>query len=87
MHQFWLKAGRFYQATKDEQVIFNNPASSIIKKDSVVFCVKVTEIPNLGKFAVLEDYWTDKVYGYQFRNRPERINFVAINPSILENAE
>ena len=87
MHQFWLKAGRYYQATEDELVIFNDPSSSIIKKGDVVFCVKTTEIPSLGKFAILEDYKTSQAYIYQFRNRPERINFVAINPSILENAE
>ena len=85
MHHRWLYADRYYQATEDELVIFNDPSSSVIKKGDVVVCVKITEIPSLGKFAILEDYKTGRAYIYQFRNRPERINFVAINPSILSN--
>lgn len=87
MHQHWLYENRYYQATEDELVIFNDPFSSVIKKGDVVFCAKTTEISSLGKFAILEDYKTGRAYIYQFRNRPERINFVAINPSILSNAK
>jgi len=84
MHSYWLYAGRYYQTTADEKLCFTKKASEIIPENRVVFCIKIVETPLLGKCAaILEDYHTGEIHTYNLIGRPERINFVAINPSIL----
>lgn len=85
MHQHWLYAGRYYQATEDEHTVHGDPTSECIKKDSVVYCIKCVEVPLVGKLAVFQNHHTGQEYIYKFKNRPERVNFVAINPCILSS--